>query len=168
MTTRSAFVTVLCSDAPAPDRAEKLSLYGWLIGSWQMQASTFTADGTKHTGRGEIHFVWALQGRAIQDVWILPGVFYGTTLRVYDPGMDAWHIIWSDPLRQFYARQIGRARGDTIVQEGTDTSGAPIRWTFTDITPNSFRWLGERSDDGGRTFWLQAEFFATRVSKEDL
>src|ERR1700730_9809976 len=86
MTTRSAFVTALCSDAPAPDRAEKLSLYGWLIGSWQMQASTFTADGTKHTGRGEIDFVWALEGRAIQDVWILPGVFYGTTLRVYNPG----------------------------------------------------------------------------------
>jgi hypothetical protein len=165
MTSRPAFVTALCADGPAPDLAEKLRLYGWLIGSWQMEASTFTADGTKHTGRGEIHFGWALEGRAIQDVWILPGVFYGTTLRVYDPGLDAWHIIWSDPLRQFYARQIGRARGHDIVQEGTDTSGAPIRWTFTDITPNSFRWLGERSDDGGGTYWLQAEFFATRVKK---
>jgi hypothetical protein len=163
MTSHSAFIKTLCSDGPAPDRAEKLSLYGWLIGSWQMEASTFTADGSKHTGRGEIHFAWALEGRALQDVWILPGVFYGTTLRIYDPDMDAWHIIWSDPLRQFYARQIGRARGNDIVQEGTDTSGAAIRWTFTDITANSFRWLGERSDDGGRTYWLQAEFFATRV-----
>ena len=164
MTAHSAFVTALCSDGPAPDRAEKLNLYGWLIGSWNMEASTFTADGTKHTGRGEIHFAWALEGRAVQDVWILPGVFYGTTLRIYDPGMDAWHILWSDPLRQFYARQIGRARGQDIVQEGSDASGTPIRWTFTDITPNSFRWLGERSDDGGRTYWLQAEFLATRVA----
>jgi hypothetical protein len=30
-----------------------------------------------------------LQGRAIQDVWILPDFFYGTTLRVYDPGIAA-------------------------------------------------------------------------------
>jgi hypothetical protein len=165
MTTCPAFTTALCADGPAPDRAEKLNLYGWLVGSWQMQASTFDADGTKHTGRGEIHFAWALEGRALQDVWILPGVFYGTTLRIYDPGMDAWHIIWSDPLRQFYARQIGRARGNDIVQEGTDAAGAAIRWTFTDITPNSFRWLGERSDDGGRTYWLQAEFLATRASR---
>jgi hypothetical protein len=169
MTRRSAFVTALCSDGPAPDRAEKLNLYGWLIGSWQMEASTFTADGTKHTGLGEIHFAWALEGRAVQDVWILPGVFYGTTLRIYDPGVDGWHILWSDPLRQFYARQIGRARGHDIVQEGTDASGALIRWTFTDITPDSFRWLGERSDDDGRTYWLQAEFLATRVTTgEDL
>jgi hypothetical protein len=164
MTSHSAFIKALCSDRPAPDRADKLNLYGWLIGSWHMKASTFTADGTKHTGSGEIHFAWALEGRALQDVWILPGVFYGTTLRIYDPEMDAWHILWSDPLRQFYSRQVGRARGRDIVQEGTDASGALIRWTFTDITPNSFRWLGERSDDGGRTYWLQAEFLATRVS----
>jgi hypothetical protein len=164
MTSPSAFVAALCSEGPAPDRADKLNLYGWLIGSWQMEASTFAADGTRHTGRGAIHFAWALEGRAIQDVWILPGVFYGTTLRIYDPGIDAWHILWSDPLRQFHARQVGRAHGLDIVQEGTDATGVPIRWTFTDITPNSFRWLGERSDDGGRTYWLQAEFLATRVS----
>jgi hypothetical protein len=164
MSSHSAFIGALCADGPAPDRAEKLDLYGRFIGSWQMDATTFTSDGTKHTGRGEIHFAWALEGRALQDVWILPGVFYGSTLRVYDPGMDAWHILWSDPLRQFYARQTGRARAQDIVQEGTDITGTPIRWTFTDITPNSFRWTGERSDDGGKTYWLQAEFFATRVS----
>jgi hypothetical protein len=164
MTIDSGFIGALCADGPAPDRAEKLNLYGWLIGSWQMQASVFSPDGTKRTGRGEIHFAWALQGRALQDVWILPDMFYGTTLRVYDPSLDAWHILWSDPLKQYYTRQIGRARGADIVQEGTDSTGAPVRWTFTDIMPNSFRWLGERSEDGGKTFWLQAEFLATRVS----
>jgi hypothetical protein len=164
MTSRDAFIAALCAPGPAADRAEKLSLYGWLIGSWQMAATVFSADGTKHSGRGEIHFAWALEGRAVQDVWILPGVFYGTTLRVYDPGLDAWHIVWSDPLRQYYSRQIGRARGRDIVQEGSDLSGTPTRWSFTDITPDSFRWLGERSEDGGKTYWLQAEFLATRVS----
>lgn len=164
MTRQSAFITALCASGPAADRAEKLNLYGWLIGSWQMKARVLTADGAEHTGHGEIHFTWALEGRALQDVWILPGVFYGTTLRIYDPELDAWHILWSDPLRQFYARQIGRARGRDIVQEGTDSAGTPIRWTFTDITSNSFRWTGERSDDGGKTYWLQAEFLATRVS----
>src|SRR5262249_31217043 len=79
-----------------------------------------------------------------QDVWILPGIFYGTTLRVYDPGLDAWHILWSDPLRQLYRRQLGRARGKDIVQEGKDDAGAPVRWRFIDITPDSFHWLGQR------------------------
>ena len=117
----------------------------------------------KHKGAGEIHFAWVLEGRAIQDVWILPGVFYGTTLRIYDPGIDAWHILWSDPVRQFYTRQIGRARGDDIVQEGRNDAGEFVRWSFTRIEANSFRWLGERSRDGGTTWHLQAEFDANRV-----
>ena len=89
--------------------------------------------------------------------------FYGTTLRVYDPAIDAWHILWSDPLKQLYVRQIGRAHGEDIVQEGRNDAGEAIRWSFTGITPNAFRWLGERSSDGGVTWQLQAEFHARRI-----
>jgi hypothetical protein len=163
MTIASSFIAALHSPGSAPDRAAKLGLYGWLIGQWEMDAIIHGDDGTKHEGAGEIHFGWVLEGRAIQDVWILPGVFYGTTLRVYDPGIDAWHILWSDPVRQFYTRQIGRERGDDIVQEGTNDAGDLVRWSFTHITPDSFRWLGERACDGGATWHLQAEFHARRV-----
>jgi hypothetical protein len=62
-----SFIEALRSDGPASDRADKMSLYGWLN------------DGTQYKGHGEIHFGWVLEGRAIQDVWILPGVFHGTT-----------------------------------------------------------------------------------------
>src|SRR5260370_10494154 len=141
MTAASSFIDALHTDRPAPDRADKMSLYGWLIGRWHMDAVVYADDGTQHHGPGEIHFGWVLEGRAIQDVWILPGVFYGTTLRIYDPGLDAWHILWSDPMRQFYARQVGRARGDDIVQEGKDNAGASVRWSFTAIKPDSVHWL---------------------------
>ena len=163
MTVASSFITALHSAGPAPDRAAKLGLYGWLVGRWEMDAIVHGDDGTEHKGSGEIHFGWVLEGRAIQDVWILPGVFYGTTLRIYDPGLDAWHILWSDPMRQFYTRQIGRARGDDIVQEGKNDAGDLVRWSFTHIKPDSFRWLGERSLDGGETWHVQAEFHARRV-----
>jgi hypothetical protein len=63
-----------------------------------------------------------------------------------------------------YRRQIGRARGKDIVQDGTDDAGTPVRWSFVDITPDSFRWLGERSPDGGAIWQLQAEFRARRVA----
>ena len=160
---RSSFIEALQSAGPASDRAEKLKLYGWLIGDWTFDATVVADDGTKHTGQGEIHFDWVLEGRAIQDVWILPGFFYGTTLRVYDPGIDAWHILWSDPLKQLYTRQIGRARGNDIVQDGKADSGDLMRWSFLDITADSFRWLGERSQDGGANWHVQAEFLARRV-----
>ena len=152
----NTFIDALISAGPAPDRAESLKLYGQLIGRWTMDAVVHRDDGSRHQGTGEIHFGWVLEGRAIQDVWMLPGMFYGTTLRVYDPAIDAWHILWSDPLRQFYARQIGRAQGADIVQPGENDAGQPTRWSFTEIAPNSFRWIGERSHGDGKTWGLQA------------
>jgi hypothetical protein len=159
-----SFAEALHATGPAADRAANLKLYGWLIGDWAMDAVVTKADGSKYTGPGEIHFGWVLEGRAIQDVWILPGLFHGTTLRVYDPTLDAWHILWSDPLHQVYRRQLGRRSGADIVQNGEDEAGLPVRWSFVDITADSFRWLGERSPDGKR--WeLQAEFRARRIAR---
>jgi hypothetical protein len=160
----SSFIKALCADGPAPDRAEKMGLYAWLIGNWAMEALYYSDDSIPRHGAGEIHFDWALEGRAIQDVWILPGVFYGTTLRVYDPNLDAWHILWNDPVKQLYTRQIGRARGKDIIQEGRDDAGGAIRWSFTEITSHSFRWLGERSLDNGETWQLQSDFHARRAT----
>ena len=171
----SSLVDALHADYPAADRADKMGLYGWLIGRWTIDAIYHLNEGTMRRSRGEIHAGWVLEGRALQDVWIVPardaqradppgpGDFYGTTLRVYDPKLDAWHILWTDPLNQVYRQQIGRAHGDDIVQDGTDETGAPVRWSFTEITPNSFRWLGERSADGGTTFRLLVEFLARRI-----
>jgi hypothetical protein len=153
----------LFSSGPAADRAEKMTLYGRFIGSWEMESVIHDEAGEKQPGpNGEIHFGWALEGRAILDVWSLPGFFYGTTLRVYDPELDAWHILWSDPLHQFYARQIGRPSGNDIVQLGDDGKGTPLRWRFTDITARSFHWIGERSPDAGSNWRMQIEFFARR------
>jgi len=162
---------------PAPDRADKLSLYGFLVGRWDMDFVSRKADGARLTGQGEIHAGWVLEGRGIQDVWMIPpraarrpdlpvdGNFYGTTLRIYDPGIDAWHILWSDPVKQYYSRQIGRADGKDIVQLGTDDSGAKVRWRFTEITSDAFHWIGEQSPDGGASWQIVIEFFARRAKE---
>jgi hypothetical protein len=174
----SSFLSVLYADGPAADRAEKMALYGQFVGGWDTDVVAHAQDGAEHRGHGEIHFGWVLEGRAIQDVWMIPrrverhpgiaalpvaGNWYGTTLRVYDPGIDAWHILWTDPANQIYTQQIGRARGHDIVQEGKLPNGAVLRWSFTEITGNSFHWVGERSDDGGAAWWLQVEVFARRA-----
>ncbi len=168
-----ALAAQLHSDCPAADRAGKLSLYGRFVGDWTMDVLAFEPDGTTRRATGSIHFGWILQGRAIQDVWRTPGprpgvpddpsrsVMYGTTLRIYDPGLDAWHIVWVDPVRGFHSRQIGRAVGDDIVQEGETAEGVRNRWTFTEITPSSFHWIGEHAPDGR---WSKTvEFFARRA-----
>jgi hypothetical protein len=159
----NGFLQSLLSAGPAPDRADKMSLYAFLIGHWHFDAVVQLQSGATYRGEGEIHAVWALQGRAVQDVWILPDVFYGTTLRVFDPALDAWHILWSDPLKQYYTRQLGRARGRDIVQEGQTQGGMPVRWSFIAPSEQSFRWLGEYSPDGGTSWSLQADFQGRRA-----
>ena len=159
-----SFIDAIQSAGPAADRADKMGLYGQFIGDWTMDATVYAEDGSHHEASGTIHFGWVLQGRAVQDVWILPGLFHGTTLRVYDPGLDAWHILWSDPLKQYYTRQLGRAVGPDIVQQGRNDAGEATRWRFVDITGGSFCWLGERSLDDGATWQLQLRMLARRVA----
>jgi hypothetical protein len=178
---RSGLPGALHSDGPAADRADALALYAFLVGDWETRIVAYEADGTRHESRGEIHAGWVLEGRAIQDVWMTPpraerragqplpqlpvtGAWYGTTLRLYDPSIEAWRVLWSDPATQFYAQQIGRAVGSDIVQEGALPSGAMLRWSFTEIDADSFHWLGEVSGDGGATWRRQVEVFARRAA----
>ena len=148
----------------------------WADGTWTLRRSSRI---DRHIGAiGEIHAGWVLQGLAIQDVWMIPrlrdrqpgidplpgaGNWYGTTLRIYDPALDAWRILWSDPATNFFTQQIGRAQGRDIVQTGPDPRGGSMRWVFSEIEPRSFRWTGERAQDD-RTWRREVEISA-RVCK---
>jgi hypothetical protein len=148
----ATFLSTLHADDPYAPLADKLNLYGRFVGDWTMRATLFPEPGKKLEAEGEIHFGWILEGRAVQDVWILPGFFHGTTLRVYDPAINAWHILWTEPFKQYYPSMIGRAEGADIVQEGKDMGGREIRWCFREITAGSFRWTGEKRCRDGHWF----------------
>jgi hypothetical protein len=156
------FARVLHAEGPDRERESELALFSWLVGHWEMDVTTILEDGTTHSGHGEIFAGWVLQGRAIQDVWMIPrleerkpgieqlpgaGNWYGTTLRIYDPNLGAWRILWNDPATNFFSQQIGRGRGPDIVQEGPDPKGGSMRWTFTQIQRDSFHWTAERAPD---------------------
>ena len=158
----TSFAEVLHAEGPEAGLQTQLALYSWLVGRWLFDITTFAEDGATHHGRGEIHAGWVLQGRAIQDVWMIPrlrdrkpdveqlpcaGNWYGTTLRIYDPTLDAWRILWNDPATNFFTQQTGRARGQDIVQEGPDPRGGSMRWTFSEIERDSFHWTAERTLD---------------------
>ncbi|WP_287185629.1 hypothetical protein [Mesorhizobium sp.] len=166
--TISPFLTALGSEGPPADRAKDMNLYGWLIGSWEMDTVHYRDDGTIQKWDGECHFGWVLEGRAIQDVWIrpkrpAPSTMYGTTLRIFDPGIDGWHIIWNDPLNRDHSRQIGRAEGKEIVQLGTDSRGLKTRWRFTEITASSFHWIGEERSSESDPWQITYEHLVRRT-----
>jgi hypothetical protein len=167
---------VLFSSDRSPDIPHASDAYGWLVGSWNLDVLHYArAPLTGLTG--EAHFGWVLEGRAIQDVWIMPARphraeytdrvtnMYGTTLRVWDPSIDAWRITWRNAVSGHREEQIGRRVGPDVVQVGARADGTPTRWRFIDITPTSFHWIGEALAADGRTWILEGEFAATRSDR---
>jgi hypothetical protein len=171
------FLEGLASKGPAAEYADQLMLYGQFVGDWLAEAIEFAADGTVTHSHWDIRFDWVLEGRAIQDLWITPpregkevswsqvGNRYSTTIRVYDPEIDAWHIIWINPPNGNITRQLARRAGDEIIQlSGVDAAGSMTRWVYRDMTRDSFRWCNERSADQGKTWRLVQEMRAKRQS----
>jgi hypothetical protein len=148
----SPMLGALRATGPAEDRRAALALYGWLVGSWEVAVEDHSPDGAVRHSRGEWLFDWVLDGRAIQDVFIVPprgeagsagADRYGTTLRIPDPATGRWRIIWANPVRQAVDIMEGAWEGDEIVQHGRDADGTRYRWVFSDIAPDRFRWRAE-------------------------
>jgi uncharacterized damage-inducible protein DinB len=165
----------LAAKGRSPEIPESADAYGWLVGSWELDVVRYWTDVAEQGLKAEAHFAWVLEGRAVQDVWIMPRRaertaaldtnqnMFGTTLRVWDPSIQAWRITWINPVTGSHDELIGRWVGKDVVQVGTHAGVTPIRWTFTDITPDSFHWIGESLDPDGRTWKLQGEFRARRM-----
>jgi hypothetical protein len=174
--THNAFLEILPAAERSPDISPADDLYGWLIGSWELDLTAYDDQGNVTHSTGEAHFSWVLEGRAVQDVFINPrrsdrspqspkfANWFGTTIRIYDPSIRAWRINWFNPHDGFRAELIGRKQGKDIVQEGKFPDGTPIRWSFREITEDSCLWRGERLERDGRTWKLQVEFRARRVN----
>lgn len=169
VTTRDAFA-VLAAPGRSPEIPEADDAYGWLVGSWELDVLHYWTDVRGLGLKAEAHFGWILEGHAVQDVWLIPEAartettrMLGTTLRVWDPTIRAWRVTWINPLTNDRTELIGRRSGEDVVQLGSYSDGTPARWSFTDITPDSFRWTGEALEPDGRTWSLKGEFRARRV-----
>src|SRR5262245_23564476 len=171
----SDFYSRLASSGRSPEIPESADVYGWLCGSWDLDVRCYRRVDVAGEGlRGEVHAARVLEGRAVQDVWIMPRCderradpdrtknMYGTTLRSWDASSQSWRVAWANPVNGHYEELVGRWAGSDILQEGTRGDGTKTRWTFTEITGNSFHWRGEALYPGKETWTLEGEFLATR------
>jgi hypothetical protein len=162
----------LGADGPDPNLKEKLMLFGQVIGDWDIvEARYVQADGTWVKMTGEVHFGWILGGTAIQDVWMgcREGaervILFGTTIRFFDPKIDAWRSTWISPFKGLVQTFIAKKVNDEIVLELQTTDGYPEKWIFSEITTISFRWHSEETHDKGKT-WLLTEEMQIRRSTQ--
>ena len=174
-THKSEFPAPLIATARSSEIAQASDVYGWLVGDWDLEVLRYRAvDVAARRIMGEVHAGWALEGRAVQDVWIMPRRadrkaddekninMYGTTLRVWDSSIQAWRITWINPVHNHVEHQIGRLVGTDIIQIGARPDGTPTRWRFVERGDDSFHWLGEALNADGASWRLEGEFQATR------
>jgi hypothetical protein len=165
--------TIVGASGPHPAHAEALMLFGQFVGSWDVESTQTLPDGRKRALRGEWHFFWVLEGRAIQDVILAPPRDerdpaswkegdYQTAIRFYRPESDTWDVTAISPVFDQVHRLVARREGDAVVLRGTAPDGRREIWTFFDITPDRCRWRGEISSDGGRTWSTDEEMVLTR------
>jgi hypothetical protein len=131
--------------AEAPAEGLDLSLFGQFAGSWLLDCTEYADDGSSTVKRGEWHFGFALGGRATTDVWILPGVEQGVSVRFPDPaaGPGIWRSTWVGPRRHRVHTFLATQVEDEIVLDGGD-----LRWTFSDIAADAFSWRNEARHEG--------------------
>jgi hypothetical protein len=135
----------LLADAPAPGFERENHLFGQFVGDWAIRYEGFRPDGAIVETTGALNVGWVLGGRVVQDVWSFRGSTAGqssagTTLRLYDPRLDAWHSIWFYPAGNVIETFIARQKNDEIVLDGSSPTGQPQQWIFSKITPSSFDW----------------------------
>lgn len=160
---------VLHASGPAAGLEERLSTFGRFVGAWTIR---WVDAGSGDEETGELHFGWVLAGRAVQDVWAVPSerlaptsrmrAFHGSTIRFFDPAIDAWRSTWVEPVNGRVRTFIGHEVDGDIVLISCDER-PQLRWRFTEITDQSFVWLGEYSIDDGDSWQLEETMYAGRM-----
>ena len=157
-----------------PEPPPETSQYDFLVGQW-----TFTAvwrlPGGEQRGGGSWTARRGLDGFALIDEWRLTSpesgetTFIGASTRIFNPKTDRWEWTFVDVYNARQEEQYAEWRdGEMHVWwDGVDPADRPYRMRvrYHDIGRDSFRWTGDRSYDGGRTWilgWLTMEVRRTR------
>lgn len=160
-----AKVTVLSEQLESSDMKK-------LLGHWKIKDSSKDAQGQWQEGQGASwHFYPILNGHAVQDDWISPGLDevepetgrqYGTNIRIFNPKENRWEMAWASisgkKVDTFRAQEVD----NKIIMTGL-YNGRSSKITFFNIQAKSFDWKLEYQQ-AENNVWLEVyRISATRV-----
>lgn len=150
------FFEALTSQGKHKSLPKEFDYFGKLIGSWKID---YIDNSNSHVIKGEWHFSWILEGMAIQDVIVLPGFEYGTTLRIYNPDTYAWDVAYCYTGK--IMRLEARKQNDKIIL--TNMEEERRKWVFVEIEDNYFHWQDIKVKEDGK-WHVYFDLYARRIS----
>lgn len=149
------FFEALTSEGKHKALPEEFDYFGKLIGRWKID---YVDRSNSCVRKGEWHFSRILEGMAIQDVIVLPGFEYGTTLRIYNPDTHAWDVAYgyTGKIMRFEARK----QDDKIVL--TNTEDERRKWVFVEIEDSHFHWQDVTVREDGK-WHVHFDLYAERA-----
>lgn len=149
------FFKALASEHKNVELPEEFNYFGKLIGSWKID---YIDNNNSCAMKGEWHFSWVLEGMAIQDVIILPGYEYGTSLRIYNPDTNAWDVAYGYTGK--IIRLEARKQDEMIVLTYLDDERR--KWVFTKIEDHHFHWQNVTVKHDGE-WHINVDMYAERI-----
>lgn len=167
---RSDMVLALQATGPNPALGDHARVLGRLVGTWDVEYMDISKDGKAIHRSGELLVGWVMDGRAIEDLWIVYPSGAGKNrelyadVRYFDPKSGTWPAIFIDPQIAAVATFTGGAVGDDrIVLDSQDlAAGQTHRWSFNDMRGDSLVFRDDASSDGGKTWRLESEYHMKR------
>jgi hypothetical protein len=160
---RLDMVRTLQALGPSPSLGDQANIFGRFVGTWDVDYGEIAEDGKITHFPGELIVGWVMDGYVGQDLFIAYPTSagkertMGTTLRYFDKNSGKWRVVYIEPPTNTVQELTGGAEGDRIVLYGNGRPGSLLRWSFNNISDDSFIWRGERSRDGGKTWRLVEE-----------
>ena len=143
------------------------------IGAWKARLSRLEKPLSKsstwidYEGTSVVRKVW--DGRANLGELLVRGAagqIEGLTLRLYNPQTGQWHISWANArdgmLGQPMTGGFMNGRGEFFGEELFNDRVILVRFVFSDITPDSFRFEQAFSEDWGKSWEVNWKAAFTR------
>jgi hypothetical protein len=163
-------ISTMQAAGPHPSLGANASAFARLVGAWDVAYTDVLKDGKVTHRTGQFIFAWVLDGRALQDFWVVDPTLTRKDREVYtevfyfDAKSSTWSEVSIDPQEGSIANFRGSANeDDRVVLESKDLVPMQLRrWSFSEIRPDSFVFHDEASKDDGKTWMLKAEYRMTR------
>lgn len=173
---------ILAQQSGAPSAASQSTArdgrhdFDWDIGTWKthqrrlLHPLTGSTTWVEYNGTDVVRRIWDGANVGLVEADGPAGHLEIFTLRLYNPETHEWSIYFansaSGALSQPAVGQFKNGRGEFLDQETYNGATILLRFSISDITPNSVRFAQAFSADGGRT-WEENFIVTETIVKED-